>query len=276
MKSFRSVILSSKPLPAKFSLPRIEGLNTKILHSWNANALTNVLYLARNFHSRFSSVVARPTILERKGKDKDKGGKNKGKSKNKDNDDENEDGEIDFDVDKVSRSAKQPIEHLKKEFEGLRATRATPSLLEKLSVEMPKGRVSLQSLGQIVVKDPQLLQVTLYDETSARAVEKAIADSELGFSASSEGTLVKVRVPKTTKEYREQLTKLAAKSSEQAKVNVRQVRKNALDLLKKAKPSKDAQKKKSRKRYKRLLMMLRQKSRSYTTQKSKSYQIFSE
>ena len=98
--------------------------------------------------------------MERKGDNKKKGGKNK---KGDDDDDEKVE-RVEFEINEVKPLFEGPVLALKKEYENLRVSRANPGLLSSINVDTDNGTQSLNQLGQIIVKDPQLLHVTLYEE----------------------------------------------------------------------------------------------------------------
>jgi len=151
--------------------------------------------------------------------------------------------ESDFDISKVEALFQPSVANLQKQFETLHAARATPTLLEKLVVELPGGKKSaVSALGQVAIKDAQQMWITLYDEQMAKAVEKAVRTSEFQLAPTIEGTVVKVALPKVTKEYRDNLVKMATKFTEQAKLAVKQARQNAMSLLKKSELPEDEEK----------------------------------
>src|SRR5579863_6837742 len=125
------------------------------------------------------------------------------------------------------------VDVLRKEFGGLRTGRASASLLEPVHVEAYGNRMPLSQVGTVSVPEPRLLIVQVWDKGNVKATEKAIREAGLGLNPQSEGQTIRVPVPDLSEERRKELTKVAAKYAEQARVSVRNVRRDGLDLLKK-------------------------------------------
>lgn len=122
---------------------------------------------------------------------------------------------------------------LRKEFGGLRTGRASASLLDPIQVEAYGNRMPLTQVGTVSVPEPRLIIVQVWDKGNIKATEKAIREAGLGLNPQSEGQTIRVPVPDLSEERRKELTKVAAKYAEQARVSVRNVRRDGLDLLKK-------------------------------------------
>jgi len=127
------------------------------------------------------------------------------------------------------------IEALKKEFGGLRTGRASTSLLDKIQVEAYGSNMPLNQVGTVAVPEPRLLTVQVWDGGLVKSVEKAIRDAGLGLNPQPDGQLVRVPVPELSQERRQELAKIAGKFAEQARVAARNVRREAMDALKKSK-----------------------------------------
>lgn len=125
------------------------------------------------------------------------------------------------------------LDVLRKEFGGLRTGRASANLLEPVHVEAYGNRMPLGQVGTVSVPEPRLLIVQVWDKGNVKAVEKAIREAGLGLNPQTEGQTVRVPVPDLSEERRKELTRVAAKYAEQARVSVRNVRRDGLDLLKK-------------------------------------------
>jgi ribosome recycling factor len=125
------------------------------------------------------------------------------------------------------------IEVLRKEFAGLRTGRASASLLDPVHVEAYGNRMPLNQVGTVSVPEPRLLLVQVWDKGNVKATEKAIREAGLGLNPQTEGQTIRVPVPDLSEERRKELTRVAAKYTEQARVSVRNVRRDGLDLLKK-------------------------------------------
>jgi ribosome recycling factor len=121
---------------------------------------------------------------------------------------------------------------LKHEFAGLRTGRANPAILEPVMVEAYGNPMPLNQVGTISAPEPRLLTVQVWDKGLAKAVDKAIRDGGLGLNPQLDGQLVRIPIPQLNEERRRELAKLAAKYAEQARVAVRNVRRDGMDHLK--------------------------------------------
>jgi len=138
-----------------------------------------------------------------------------------------------FDMNDLKRRMAGAIASLKQELAGLRTGRASPGLLEHVQVEAYGSHMPLNQLATINVPEPRLLLVQVWDRSMIHAVEKAISAANLGLTPSSEGQVLKLRVPELNEERRREIAKVAHKYTEAARVAVRHVRRDGLDLLKK-------------------------------------------
>jgi ribosome recycling factor len=125
------------------------------------------------------------------------------------------------------------LDVLRKEFSGLRTGRASVNLLEPVHVEAYGNRMPLAQVGTVSVPEPRMLIVQVWDKGNVKATEKAIREAGLGLNPQTEGQTIRVPVPDLSEERRKELTRVAAKYAEQARVSVRNVRRDGLDLLKK-------------------------------------------
>ena len=125
------------------------------------------------------------------------------------------------------------LEALRKEFAGLRTGRASASLLDPVVVEAYGNTMPLNQVGTVSVPEPRLIIVQVWDRGNVKATEKAIREAGLGLNPQTEGQTIRVPIPDLNEERRRELTKVAAKYAEQARVSVRNVRRDGLDLLKK-------------------------------------------
>ena len=138
----------------------------------------------------------------------------------------------DPDVDDLERRMQGAVEVLRREFAGLRAGRASAALLDPVSVDAYGTKMPINQLGTVGVPDPRLLTVQVWDAGLAGAVDKAIRDSGLGLNPQPEGMLIRVPIPELTEERRRELSKIANKYAEQARVAVRNVRRDGMEQLK--------------------------------------------
>lgn len=133
----------------------------------------------------------------------------------------------------VKHRMDQTIEVLKKEFAGLRTGRAHISLLDPVMVEAYGQAMPLQQVGTVGSPEPRMLTVSVWDKGMVKAVEKAIRDAGLGLNPMADGQSIRVPIPPLTEERRQDLTKVASKYAEAARVAVRNVRRDGNDALKK-------------------------------------------
>ena len=140
----------------------------------------------------------------------------------------------DFDLKDIKRRMTGAMDSLKKEFGGLRTGRASASILEPIKVDAYGTPTPLSQVGTISVPEPRMLSVSVWDKTVAPAVEKAIRNSALGLNPVVEGTLIRIPIPPLNEERRNELAKTAGGYAEQARIAVRNVRRDGMDALKKA------------------------------------------
>lgn len=126
------------------------------------------------------------------------------------------------------------LQALHREFGGLRTGRAATSLLEPITVDAYGSAMPMNQVGTIGAPEPRLLTVQVWDNSLVKAVEKSIRDSGLGLNPQSEGNTVRVPIPDLSEERRTELKKVASRYAEQARVAVRNVRRDGMDGLKKA------------------------------------------
>lgn len=127
------------------------------------------------------------------------------------------------------------LESLKADFGGLRAGRAHASLLDGIMVEAYGSLTPISQVGTVGVPDPRTLSVSVWDKALAKNVEKALRESDLGLNPVSDGSLIRIPIPPLSEERRKELSKIAGKYSEQNKVAIRNIRRDALDDIKKLK-----------------------------------------
>jgi len=132
----------------------------------------------------------------------------------------------------IARRMQGAVDALAKEFGGLRTGRASVSLLEPITVAAYGGQMPMNQVGTVGVPEPRMLTVQVWDRSLVKAVEKAILESGLGLNPSVDGQLVRVPIPMLTEERRVELTKVAGKYAEEARVAVRNVRRHGMDTLK--------------------------------------------
>lgn len=138
----------------------------------------------------------------------------------------------DFDVKDIRRRMNGAVEVLRQEFSGLRTGRASPGLLDPVMVEAYGSPMPMNQVATVSAPEPRLLTVNVWDKGVVKAVEKAIRESDLGLNPQTEGQMLRVPIPELTEERRIELGKVAHKYAEQARIAVRNVRRDAMDHLK--------------------------------------------
>ena len=138
-----------------------------------------------------------------------------------------------FDINDLKRRMQGAVGTLKHELGGLRTGRAAASMVEPVQVEAYGTHMPLNQIATVSVPEPRLLSVQVWDRSMVHAVEKAIAASNLGLTPSTEGQVLRLRIPELNEERRRDLVKVAHKYAEAARVAVRHVRRDGLDVLKK-------------------------------------------
>jgi ribosome recycling factor len=136
-------------------------------------------------------------------------------------------------LDQIKQRMEGSIEALRKEFSGLRTGRASANLLDNISVEAYGSMMPMNQVGTVGVPEPRLLTVQVWDKGLVKATEKAIRDSGLGLNPQPDGQVIRVPIPELSQERRQELAKIAGRYAEQARVAVRNVRRDAMDALKK-------------------------------------------
>lgn len=137
-----------------------------------------------------------------------------------------------LDIDDVERRMRGALAALKQEFVGLRTGRASASLLDPIMVDAYGQSMPLNQVGTVNAPEARLITVQVWDKGMVSAVDKAIRTSGLGLNPNVDGTLIRLPIPELNEERRTELSKIAAKYTEQARIAVRNVRRDAMDELK--------------------------------------------
>jgi len=137
-----------------------------------------------------------------------------------------------FDLADIKRRMQATQASLKHELGGLRTGRASASLLEPVQVEAYGQRMPINQVATISVPEPRALAVSVWDKGMVNAVDRAIRDANLGLSPTIEGTMLRIRIPELNEQRRKEMTKIAHKYTEEARVAVRHIRRDGLDVLK--------------------------------------------
>jgi ribosome recycling factor len=137
------------------------------------------------------------------------------------------------DINEIKRRMQSTSAVLKTELSGLRTGRASAHLLDPVMVEAYGAQMPLNQVASVTIPEPRLIAVNVWDRSLVHAVEKAIVNSNLGLSPATEGQVLRLRIPELNEERRKELVKIAHKYAETARVAVRHVRRDAMDVIKK-------------------------------------------
>ncbi len=143
--------------------------------------------------------------------------------------------EIIIDTDDLQRRMDGAVSAMKTEFASLRTGRASSSMLDPIAVEVYGQRTPLNQLGTINVPEPRMVTVNVWDKTNVPLVEKAIRESGLGINPQMNGTVIMLPIPELNEERRRELSRVAGQYAESARVAVRNIRRDGMDQIKKAK-----------------------------------------
>jgi ribosome recycling factor len=138
-----------------------------------------------------------------------------------------------FDLEDLQKRMKGAVATLKHEFAGLRTGRASVSLLEPVHVDAYGSSMPLAQVGTVNAPEARMLTVQVWDRGLVVSVDKAIRSAGLGLNPQVDGQLIRIPIPPLTEDRRKELTKIAHKYAEQAKVAVRNIRRDGMELLKK-------------------------------------------
>jgi ribosome recycling factor len=125
------------------------------------------------------------------------------------------------------------MDRLKSDYAGLRTGRASAGMLDPIQVDAYGSMMPLNQLANVTVPEPRLLVVSVWDKSMVKPIEKAIANSNLGLNPASDGQTIRVPVPELSEERRRELSKVAGQYAENAKVAIRNIRRDGMDSLKK-------------------------------------------
>lgn len=134
----------------------------------------------------------------------------------------------------MRKKMQQAVQAFKKNLATVRAGRANPQILDSVYVDYYGAPTPLNQLAQIAAPEPRLLVITPFDKSAINEVEKGILKADIGLTPSSDGNVVRINIPTLTEERRKELVKVVGKYTEESRVQVRNIRRDANDALKKA------------------------------------------
>ena len=142
-----------------------------------------------------------------------------------------------IDLDAIQRRMDGAMTSLKTEFASLRTGRASAAIVEPIQVDAYGQMTPINQLGTVNVPEPRMVVINVWDKGMISKVERAIRDSGIGINPIVDGPLIRLPIPELNEERRRELTKVAAQYAEQAKIAIRNVRRDGMDQIKKAKAS---------------------------------------
>ena len=134
---------------------------------------------------------------------------------------------------------KKALEYTLHEFSSIHTGKATPSMVEGVTVEAYGSQMRLKECAAISTPDARLIQIQPWDKSLIKAIEKAIQQANLGFNPIVDGALVRIPLPDMSRERRQEFVKTAHKMAEDGRVQIRTIRRDAIESIKKAKPPED-------------------------------------
>ena len=143
--------------------------------------------------------------------------------------------DLDVDIDDLTRRMDGAMNNLKSEFASLRTGRASASMIEPVTVDAYGAQTPINQVGTVNVPEPRMVTINVWDKSLVQKVEKAIMESGLGINPQTNGTIIMLPIPELNEERRRELTKVAGGYAENARVSIRNVRRDGMEQLKKAK-----------------------------------------
>ena len=149
-------------------------------------------------------------------------------------------------LDEVEQNMQKTIESTQRSFNTIRTGRANPSLLDRVTVEYYGTETPLKALANISTPDSSTITIQPYDKGSLAQIEKSISMSDIGLVPNNDGSIIRLNVPPLTSERRQELVKLAGKMAEEGKVALRNIRRDAVDAVRKQEKNSDISEDESR------------------------------
>ena len=143
--------------------------------------------------------------------------------------------DLEIDLDAIQRRMDGAMNALKQEFASLRTARASASIVEPIQVDAYGQMTPINQLGTVNVPEPRMVVINVWDKAMIGKIEKAIRESGIGINPVTDGPLIRLPIPELNEQRRKELTKVAAQYAESAKVAIRNVRRDGMDQIKKAK-----------------------------------------
>ena len=146
-----------------------------------------------------------------------------------------------FDIikDDITNRMDSSIQSFKSDMQGIRAGRASPSMLDSIKIDAYGQKMNINQVGNITTPDPRTINIDIWDSSNVSLVEKALRESDLGINPMIEGNLIRLPLPQLTEERRSEFLKMAGKISENTKVAVRNIRRDGIEQVKKLEKDKE-------------------------------------
>ena len=138
-------------------------------------------------------------------------------------------------MDDVQKKMNNAVMHFEKELNTLRTSRASPNMLDNISVDAYGSKTPLNQLGNISIPDPNTITIQIWDSSLIKQIENAITDSNLGINPQIDGQMIRLPIPKLSEERRKELTKVASEYAENSKISIRNIRRDSIEFNKKEK-----------------------------------------
>ena len=138
-------------------------------------------------------------------------------------------------MDDVQKKMNNALAHFEKELNTLRTSRASPNMLDNITVDAYGSKTPLNQLGNISIPDPNTITIQIWDSSLVKQIENAITDSNLGINPQTDGQMIRLPIPKLSEERRKELTKVASEYAENSKISIRNIRRDSIEFNKKEK-----------------------------------------
>ncbi len=135
----------------------------------------------------------------------------------------------------VEKKMNNALLHFEKELNTLRTSRASPNMLDNITVDAYGSKTPLNQLGNISIPDTSTITIQIWDNSLIKQIESAITDSNLGINPQTDGQLIRLPIPKLSEERRKELSKIASEYAEKSKISIRNIRRDFIELCKKEK-----------------------------------------
>ncbi len=141
--------------------------------------------------------------------------------------------------DDIKNRMESTIQSLKSDMKGIRAGRASPSMLDSIKIDAYGQKMNINQVGNITTPDPRSINIDVWDSSNVSLVEKALRESDLGINPMIEGNLIRLPLPQLTEERRNEFLKMAGKISENTRVAIRNIRRDGIEKVKKLEKEKE-------------------------------------